>query len=272
MEASKNRVFYYHADASPFGGHITHPVDTVIPAHGSSSLSQAGGHASGSMGSFRLDDIASHEGTHSKIYGAVHKTTGDWTTTVTSVVEGLNVLDVVKADRVVSKLVVTHPAAGYHPRVSFVGSHFENLSIAGVKVNPVLDHNLLTLPKNKFPSAPFTEDKTFMDRAIGQSQKMMKAKSAPAWVPARYGWVNSEKERRKKGYVLCSLVEEVEGAKPGSWFGHAIHVPGFGNIFLGEVAVAHGHFRLTMIRMEMGCAADGNLSAGDSGSNGLPSP
>ncbi len=272
MEASKNRVYYYHADASPFGGHLTHPVESVVPSHGSSSLPQAGGHASSRMGPFRLEDIASCEGAYSKIFGVVHKDTGAWTTQVTSVVEGLNVLEVVKADRVVSKIAVEHPREGYHPRVTFLGSHFENLSIAGNKVNPVLDHHLLALPKNKFPNIPFTEDKTFIDKAIGQSQRMIKAKSAPEWVPARYGWVDSEKERKKKGYVLCSLVDQVEGAKPGSWFGHAVHVPGFGNIFLGELTVSHGQFRLTMIRMEMGCASDGNLSVGSGGSNGYPSP
>jgi len=32
MEASKSRVYYYHADASPFGGHITHPIEKLITA------------------------------------------------------------------------------------------------------------------------------------------------------------------------------------------------------------------------------------------------
>jgi hypothetical protein len=272
MDASNHRVFYYHADASPIGGHFTHPVETVVPSHGSSSLAQAGGHASSNIGPFRLDDIASCEGASSKIFGGVHKKSGDWTTMVTSVVEGLNVLEVVKADRVVSKLAVSHPHDGYHPRVTFVGSHFENLRIAGVSVNPVLNHDLLATPKSKFPEVPFTQDKTFIDKAISHTQKMIKAESVPDWVPARYGWVDSEKERSKKGYVLCSLVEQVEGAKSGTSYGHVVHVPGFGNVFLGELIVAHGLFRLTMLRIEMGCPADGDLSFGTSNSKGYPSP
>jgi hypothetical protein len=224
------------------------------------------------MGPLQLDDIASCEGAHSKIFGGVHKKNGSWTTMVTSVVEGLNVLEVVKADRVVSKVAVEHPREGYHPTVTFVGSHFDNLRIAGVSVNPVLEHNPVVSPKGKFPSVPATEDKAFIDRAISQSQKMTKAKGVPDWIEPRYGWVNSEKERSKRGYVVCSLVDEVEGAKPGSSFGHVVHVPGFGNVILGELIVYRGHFRLTMLRIEMGCPVHGDISVGTSCSNGTGMP
>jgi hypothetical protein len=78
--------------------------------------------------------------------------------------------------------------------------------------------------------------------------------------------------RKKKGYVLCSLVNELQGAKPGTAFGHVLHVPGFGNIFFGELVVAPNSYRLTMMRIEMGCLAEGNLSVASSFSNGLPIP
>jgi hypothetical protein len=220
----------------------------------------------------KLDGIGSCEAAHSKIFGGIHKENGSWTTMVTSIVEGLNVLEVVKADRVVSKVAVEHPREGYHPRVTFIGSHFDNLRIAGVSVNPVLEHHPVASLQSEFPNVPATEDKAFINRAISQSQKMIKAKGVPDWVKPRYGWVSSEKERSKKGYVVCSLVDEVEGAKPGSCFGHVVHVPGFGNVFLGEVIVYHGHFRLTMMRIEMGCPADGTMSIGTGCSNGSPIP
>jgi len=67
--------------------------------------------------------------------------------------------------------------------------------------------------------------------------------------------MKSPESRKKKGYVLCSLVEELQGAKPGTSFGHVLHVPGFGNIFFGELIVAQSSYRLTMMRIEMGCLA-----------------
>jgi len=44
MNASKKRVYYYHADAAPIGGHFTKPDEKILHSHGSSSLAQGGGH------------------------------------------------------------------------------------------------------------------------------------------------------------------------------------------------------------------------------------
>jgi hypothetical protein len=272
MQASHDRVFYYHASASPFGGQFDHPTQSVLAAHGSSSLPQAGGHASTSAGPLQVDGLASCDAAHSKIFGGARKKSGGWSTMVTSIVEGLNILEIVKADRVVSKIATEHPQEGYHPRVTFVGSHFDNLRIAGVKVNPVMEYHPVPCPAGGYPSVPAIDDPVFIDRTITQTQKMIKTKGVPDWVAPRYGWVSSDKERKKRGFVVCSLVEQVEGAKPGSCFGHVIHVPGFGNVFLGELIAYHGHFRLTMIRIEMGCPADGNLSIGSGCTNGSPIP
>jgi hypothetical protein len=75
--------------------------------------------------------------------------------------------------------------------------------------------------------------------------------------------------------VTCSLVEHVEieditidrkeGGRlvippPARSFGHVIHVPDFGTIFLAELKVNHNSFHLTMIRLELGCIADGRGS------------
>jgi hypothetical protein len=83
--------------------------------------------------------------------------------------------------------------------------------------------------------------------------------------------------------ITCSLVENVEikdmSAKaadgnpvqippPAKSFGHVIHIPDFGTIFLAELTVNHNSFRLTMVRLEMGCLADGNVSAGVTVVNG----
>jgi hypothetical protein len=51
-----------------------------------------------------------------------------------------------------------------------------------------------------------------------------------------------------------------------------MHVPDFGNIFLGELQTSHHAFRLTMIRLEMGCANHGTMSIGSGDSNGFGMP
>ena len=49
-------------------------------------------------------------------------------------------------------------------------------------------------------------------------------------------------------------------APPAHCFGHVIHVPDFGTIFLAELTVKHNSFTLTMIRTELGCVVDGTGS------------
>ena len=273
MDASKNRVFYYHADASPIGGHFSKPKETIVHSHGSSSLAQAGGHVSSSVEKFEHPDkLVSFKKAYSEIHGMVSET-GSWMTVVTSVVEGLNVLDMVKADRVIASLTVEHPSKGGHPKASVIGSGFTNLVINDVKINPVLGKNVVPAhKKGMFPDRAIIEDENYLARAIRQSQKVTNAKGAPDWILARYGWVQSKTARRRKGYVQCSLVDRIQGAKSGSSFGHVMHVPDFGNIFLGELQTSHHAFRLTMIRLEMGCTNQGTTSIGSGDSNGSSAP
>jgi hypothetical protein len=273
MQASQRRVFYYHADASPFGGHFTRPTKQVAPGHGSTSLPQAGGHASARVSAYRLDTLVSFDQAYSEIFGSENEANDSWSTQVTSTVEGLNIYDTVMADRVVANLSVEHPRDGGHPKVTVVGSQIDNLRINGVKVNPVMTKTLITPhQKGKFPDRTINEDQDFVARAVGQSQKLSQAGGDIAWLKERYGWVQSDEARKRKGYVLCSLVDEVQGAKPEHSAGHVIHVPEFGNVFLSELLTDHHTFRLTMIRVEMGCPVEGTMSVGTSDSNGSTMP
>jgi hypothetical protein len=272
MNASKRRVFYYHADAAPIGGHFTKPDEKLVHSHGSSSLAQAGGHISARVSSFNLDKLVSFDHAYSEIHGTVTKT-GSWTTHVTSVVEGLNVLDMVKADRVIAVLEVEHPSSGGHAKASVVDSKFENLSIDGVKINPVLGKKVITpYKKGAFPDRAIVDDDQFVARAIEQSRKLTKAADTPDWLKARLHWVQSRRARKQKGYVQCSLVDKLQGAKSGSFFGHVVQVPNFGNIFLSELLAGHHTHRLTMVRIEMGCDNEGMVSIATADSNGSSAP
>ena len=54
--------------------------------------------------------------------------------------------------------------------------------------------------------------------------------------------------------------------------GHILHVPDFGNIFLGEILISRVSAQLTMLRVEMGCMAEGTVSAASAFSNGQTMP
>jgi len=59
-----------------------------------------------------------------------------------SVIEGLNILDVITADRIVGQTITNHPLVGYVPSISFLGTRFENLRIAGNPVELDLNHDI----------------------------------------------------------------------------------------------------------------------------------
>jgi hypothetical protein len=275
MDASTKRTFHYHADASPLGGHLTHPFENVIHTQASASLAQAGGHAESRVESYKLDNSVTVTSgpAYSHTTGVVNKTTGTWTTLVTSVVENLNVLEVVTADRIVSKLHVEYPQQGDHPRISIIGSKFVNLRVNGESINPVLDIDLLkSESKSEFPDKHLMEEKVFNNKVSSHYKKIAETKGAPEWLAGRHASMKSPESRKKKGYVLCSLVEQLQGAKPGTSFGHVLHVPGFGNIFFAELIVSPNSYRLTMMRIEMGCLAEGNVSVASAYSNGFTVP
>jgi hypothetical protein len=148
-----------------------------------------------------------------------------------------------------------------------------NLRVAGVSIDPVLDIDLLkSESKGEFPDKHLMEEKVFNNKVSSHYKKITETKGAPEWLAGRHASMKSPESRKKKGYVLCSLVEELRGAKPGTSFGHVLHVPGFGNIFFGELIVAQNSYRLTMMRIEMGCLAEGNVSVASAFSNGATMP
>lgn len=287
------RVHYYHADGSPIGGHLTHPSEIVIPSHGSVSLNQAGGHAEMRVDAYKLDGIMSTGAASSQATGSVAVKTRNWTTFVTSTVEKVNVMEVVTADRIVAQMELEHPREGDYPKVGFLGCKFENLRINGKPVSPHLDLDIASLSPTShkaaaeghnhpvattqgstgFPDRPWPEVPSFVEKAVAQSERIIRATGVPDWLKRRYEWMTSEEARRKKGYVLCSLVDSVSGADPGVDFGHVLVIPNFGSVFLGEMVVDAKSFQLTMLRVEMNnTAVVGNTGFAAAVANGRGMP
>ena len=104
----------------------------------------------------------------------------------------------------------------------------------------------------------------------------MKDQSIPVWIKERYPQGN--KQGGSGGSVVCSIVREaivkdsiVKEANrefPLRPFGSVFEVPDFGRIFLGELLVDRTSYQLTMVRLELGCSGQGNLSASTAKANG----
>jgi len=283
MDTNSKRIHYFHADASALGGVLTRPVNEIIPLQAPLSLSPAGGHAAASAngGDFPFPEIIKFDTASTQVSGSLSPKPGHgWTTVVTAVVEGLNVLNVVTADRVVAQISTDHPLEGYDPIVTFLGTEIDGLKIGGSPVDVDFDLGICDQGKpGTYPSGPCVSDKAFLSRAAEQYRYMndpanlprwVTDRTIPDWIKQRYVWNSAQVA--VKGSVVCSLVKGTNGQFGGRPFANVCDVPNFGRVFLGELLVDCKSYRLTMIRLELGCLADGDSTCATANINGHTQP
>lgn len=327
--ANNDTPHYFHAEAHALTGKLIRPFDEQIKKQAFVKLegyladlvkdeTAQRNYFSENAEEFRLEGIISYSGAHTQVSGfesEKHKVNGKpaSVTLATSVVEDLNVLNVVTADRVVAQISTTHFPGEYSPHVTFLGTHFENLRIARHKAEPYLRLDLAgargkgkdAMPVDqgtdlmKAVEAQYKNIKAKIEALAEDARKKMRFTDADEWLANKYHGLNlkydairndakdaKEKDREWNG-VTCSLVENVEikeiSAKdangnsnpikpPAKTFGHVIHIPDFGNVFLAELTVKHNSYHLTMIRLDMGCMASGGAGVGTCNVNGGTKP
>lgn len=281
--ARKQRVHTYHGAATLLEMELKEPFRENVRPQARVELRGEGERSHYEFkhaGPFRLEGIASYQSGYTQVAGARSlKPQGRYSTLVTSAIEGLNILDVLTADRVVAQVSTAHPLFGSVPEVSFIGTRFENLQIAGHKVE--LDTNLEILGPCPVEDESYFDNQNVMDRMAQQYENLGNFDYFPDWARERYPR-DTESWRPKNGnsgvdIAKCSLVNRVNSSQKS--FGHVIDVPHFGKFFLGELTVKRTParspdeydayaFNLKMIRMELGCAVGGSGSSGDVTTNG----
>jgi hypothetical protein len=275
------RTHTYHAEASVLGGHLRLPLPQKIEPQAHSKLAETGGYLSQRSEGFRLESVISFSSAYSHVAGNRSLKPGEgWHTLTTTVVEGLNVMEVLTADRVVGQMITEHPLVGYVPSISFLGTHFENLRINGQPVE--LDFNPEIFGSKPADDAPYTGDTGFLGRVSSQYDRIRKHQELPAELQERYNRLSSTLGASEA--VECSLVNQADGGYPGKSFGHVIKIPGFGTITLAKLTVKHEDphektkvprkttFNLTMIDLKLGCVIDGGVPIGTGSSNGSTKP
>jgi hypothetical protein len=203
-----------------------------------------------------------------------------WNTLTTAVIEGLNVMDVFTADRIVAQISTDHPLAGYVPTVTFLGTRYENLRIAGHAVKLHIDTNILgPKPAN---DSPYASDSALLDRVKQQREQIQRHQNLPAEISKRYNQLPSSSENRES--IECSLVNQIEGSFPGRSFGNAIDIPNFGKIYLATLHLQQSEpsketgipmktmITLNMVEIAMGCIGGGTVTGGSGKANGVTAP
>jgi hypothetical protein len=275
------RYHIYDAEAEALSGNLTLPLEQEVKPPTYVKLNERGGYLSQHVENYRLGGVVSFRSAYTQVAGNPStKADHGWNTLTTSVIEGLNVLDIVTADRIVCQISTDHPPIGYVPTVTFLGTRYENLRIAGQEVELDLDLDMLGVKPKK--DAGYLSDREFQKRFAGQRDRVKGLKNVPPDISARYNRLPATS--KKQGSIQCSLVSQVEGGYAGRSFGNAIDVPNFGKIYLATLTVEESDFEtptggpryttitLNMIEMVMGCVGGGTILGGGGKTNGGTQP
>ncbi len=264
------RTHQYHAEATSLTGKLNHPLPQEIVPQTHARLPKEGGYLAQHTDKFRLEAVIGFQSAYTHVSGNLDssKPGHGWATLTTSVVEGLNVLDVVTADRIVCQIGTEHPLEGYTPHVTFLGTRFENLRIAGHPVD--LDIDLSLLGARPGDDKPYLSQPDLLKRLAKQRDNIHSHSDLPEEIAKRYAKIPSDTSLES---FECSLAHRAKGGFPGRDFGHVIHVPDFGYIHLMVLHIEHKDpkqttFKLNMLELHMGCIASGMTNIGTGSTNG----
>jgi hypothetical protein len=268
------RKHNYHAEATALSGALTMPLKQAIDPQASAILLPGGGYLSQKTGEFRLEGVVSYRSAHTQVSGMPGVKPGHGAATLTTaVVEGFNILEILTADRIVAQISTEHPLDGHTPEISFLGTRFENLRIAGHPVHLHLDPFIVG--EKPDGDVHYLHETGFKERVAKQCATLRGFDSLPAEARERY--TGRAKGDDDKQFIEFSLVTDTHGDFPGRSFGHVIHVPNFGTIYLATVKIIHEvnkdrlpqtTVELFMIEAKLGCIGDGNVNAGSAKTNG----
>jgi hypothetical protein len=249
-----DRTFLYHAHATGVTGRITLPFDEVIPVQAPAAIPVTGGYSSTRVENFRYREILSFRSATSVVSGDFSARKQSYETLMSAAIEGLNILDVVTADLIVARLTSMHPKDGGEPSIIPVGSYFENLRIAGCRVDAPLNNELFA--------------------RCGQYHDVRRVINEDAEVRARLSRGFADLSAQPpNGALLCSLAGDVNvHCRELEVLGHAIRVPHFGTVYLAEFLIMPYSRSITMLRVELGCSVEGHITSGGGSGNGQPFP
>lgn len=273
----------YHAEAAAVEGLLELPYAAKIERQAHAKVRPEGGYESQHAKPFRIEGVVSYGTAHTQAAGHEEKQNKGrvFKTLATSVVENLNILNVVTCDRVVAQVSTTHPRyedEGHVPMVTFLGTQFYNLRIGGFPVEVELDLELLN-PEEHSPKVAYTKSDAFK-RRIADRLDIFRRKESAAPADVQQFYAPRPPDKNGKECTQYSLVKGLKGTFPGKNFGNVLDVPNFGKIHLALVCIEHSDYKettpqttlidLTMIKVDMGCIGTGTLSCTVAKTNGGP--
>ena len=259
---SPYRTFHYHANAHVLSATFARPLQHLVEVQGASSLPTIGGHGRAQVEDFRFNEFLSVKRGYTHVSGSPVEVEGRkyFTTLVTAVAEGVNILDVFHAERIVARFASSHALDDAEPHFTLVGSKFDGVQIGGCKTEVPIDATLFEkLDTFEAVRKEFTSNPDF--KRMAEDPFEAKGDKLP--------------QQPLDGAILCSIVDlkKMTTTCPGvERKGHSFVIPKFGKLFLGEILLEHRRRTLTMVRFELGSPVSGSGTVVQLDSNGSPYP
>ena len=306
----------YHAEAHVLSGNLKHPLDQPIEQYARVVLrNRRADHVTEMVEATSIEGLVSFQAGYTRASGSkIQKRDlwgndhSGWVTLSSSVTEGLNVFDVITADRVVSQVSTEHAMENGHvPKVTFLGTRFDNLRIGGYPV-PV-ELNLTFCGDKPEGDKSYLEDSGFLGRVQKQLRGITGTEGLPGLLKkqadANLAYIDDLKkggngrgneDNKRYPKLGCSLVKSIGPIPlPGvKIFGNMIYIPDFGIVSLAELEVGckgagngsssafstsgsagskvSNYFTLTMLNMQLGCIGGGDVQVGAATANGHTAP
>jgi len=286
----------YHAEAHALSGALQRPIEQKIEKHVPVSLTgRRSTHLTRAIEDVSIEGLISVKRAHTRVSGSRSLKHNGWTTLSTSILEGMNVFEIVTADRIVSQVSTDHfYDDGHFPLVTFLGTQFNNVRVSGFPLALTLNFGICG--NREHGDISYLDNPTFLNAAREQIVAIAKAEGLPKELREEYDGrlerinvlidtCGKRKDYEEKPAVKCSLVTKIgEIPIPGvRSFGHVLVIPEFGVVSLGEIEVGEksheeypqkpdNYFELTSIRMNLGCVGHGAVAAGTTAANGHTHP
>ena len=134
----------FHAEAHVLSGHLQRPIEQKIEQHAPVELKgRRSGHLTRFTEDVTIEGLISFKRGLTRVSGSKSLKHHGWVTLSTSIMEGLNVFEVITADRMVSQVSTEHPLVnGHFPTVTFLGTQFNNLQVSGSPATPTLNFGI----------------------------------------------------------------------------------------------------------------------------------
>lgn len=270
---SDGRTFFYHAQASAIGGVFRRPFVDVLESQAATSLPITGGIGNKTQSNFNFRDTVRFDSASTQVTGSQNPDDGSYNTLSTTTVVGLNIANMVMADRIVARISTRHSADDTETTVIPQGSEFVGLRIGGEPINPELDLSLFTeLNTSAKFKRRYTGDDKFKEDMRKRFLWGKLEDSAPQHLKARYKWQSDPSALpESQGIMPCSLVKSI-GKTSLKTYGNVIIVPDFGTIYLAEYLVQESSRRLNMMRLMLGSPMEGDITVCGIEGNGTTFP